>query len=391
MSDKFIVGQSLTASENNGRYKPVSRVTLLLDDNNEITAGDDTGYEIVASCPHATQEMANAILARMKGYTYQAFSASDATIDPAFELGDGVTADGIYGMIGSVEDDGSGFPSLSAAGEADLEEEYPSEGPLTQQINRNIKSVRSEITKTSEEIRLLVTDEINNLSSSFSVQLDSITARVDGLDGNFTELKTTVDGVTITDSSGTTLIKGNAIYTPTLYVDAANITGMLQANQINLTGSITFGDLDSEVENQINEAYNLALDNQLPDYIKSTYIDSTRIESPEIYGGEIYALNGNGAYAKMDDDAFSLLYEGSSVPRAVLQVSNSEATLALGVGSGTAQNAGRFFVTKSAIGGGVAAILYITSDLSPIGIIFRDNGTIDFNATKTTGLYMEFE
>lgn len=217
MSEKFAVGQSLTASENNGKYKPVSRVTLLLDDNNEITSGDDTGYEIVASCPHATQAMADAILSRMKGYTYQAFSASDVTIDPSFELGDGVTADGIYGMIGSVSDDGIGFPSISAPGEAELDDEYPSEGPLTQEINRNIKSVRSEITKTAEEIRLYVVNEIEGLEAEFSVTAgeirsyvddqingvnstitqtaNSLTAQINAVDGRVTSLSADLNGI----------------------------------------------------------------------------------------------------------------------------------------------------------------------------------------------------
>ena len=54
MSDKFFVGLDLTGVEDNGRQRPISRVTLLLDDENSVTAGDDTGAELLADCPHAT-------------------------------------------------------------------------------------------------------------------------------------------------------------------------------------------------------------------------------------------------------------------------------------------------------------------------------------------------
>lgn len=391
MSDKTFVGLDITGFENTGKYRPVSRVTLLVDDENVYTAGDDTGLELSASCPHATQEMANALLEQLQGYQYQSFTADAANLDPAAELGDGVTVNGIYSIISQLDDDGRGFPDISSPGEVALEEEYPAAGPMTQEFNRQIAETRSQITKTAEEIQLLVESEINDLSSSFTVQLDNITGRVNGLDGEFAELSLTLDGLTVTDSTGKTVINGSMIQTSNLYVNAANISGTLQANQINLTGAITWGDLDSDVEDRINDAYNTAYDNQLPDYIKSTYIDSTRIESPEIYGGEIYAVNGNGAYAKMDDDAFSLMYEGSSIPRAVLQVSNTDATLVLGVGSGTSQDAGRFFITKSAIGGGAASVFYITNRGTPIGITFQNNGTIGFSADQITGLYMVFD
>lgn len=64
MFDKFFVGLDLTSVEDNGLQRPISRVTFLLDDENSVTAGDDTGLELLADCPHATQEMANTILAR---------------------------------------------------------------------------------------------------------------------------------------------------------------------------------------------------------------------------------------------------------------------------------------------------------------------------------------
>lgn len=393
MNGSVYVGQKALSLTEYEKTAPISGVILWVDDENCYEAGDETGTVIEQDCPYATQEMANNLLATLQGYSYQGLEANGAKVSPVAELGDGLTIGGLYTQLAyqNIRFSTGEVMDVSAPGSNETLHEYKTEGETTKQFNHQIAETRSIISKTSEEILLQVENELEGLSSSFSVQLDNITGRVNGLDGEFAELSLTLDGLTVTDSTGKTVINGSMIQTSNLYVNAANISGTLQANQINLTGAITWGDLDSDVEDRINDAYNTAHDNQLPDYIKSTYIDSTRIESPEIYGGEIYAVNGNGAYAKMDDDAFSLMYEGSSIPRAVLQVSNTEATLVLGVGNGTEQDAGRFFITKSSIGGGAAAILYMLGGYDSVGMAFTNNGEIIFNANRVSGLYMEFE
>lgn len=263
MSDKYYVGGDVTIFADNGKYKPISRVTLLVDDENSLTAGDDTGMEVIASCPHATHPMVNALLQTMKGYRYQAYEAGAANIDPAAELGDGVTVGGIYSPLSKLSDDGRGYAGISSPGEAEMEDEYPAEGYITQEFNRKISKTRSLITKTSEEITL----------------------KVEGIDAKYTVLKTTVDGVTITDQSGTTRIRGSSIETASIAANA------IRADQVNLTGAISWADLDSNVRAEINDRGD---DN--PSYIKWSYIDSAKIVSPHIYGGDLYATGqGNAA------------------------------------------------------------------------------------------------
>lgn len=317
------MGLGVTSVEDNGTLPPISRVTLMVDDNNAITAGDDTGREIVADCPFATQEMVNALLANLQGYQYHAYTASDAGIDPAVELGDAVTVDNIYSVVTRIEDDGTGYPSISAPGEAELEDEYPSVGPVTQTFNRQISETRSLISKTSEEILLQVENELKGLSSSFSVQLgqiqsqvtgldgqmssitqtvSSITSRVDGLEGDFTEVSVTLDGLTVTDETGETVINGSKIQTKNLFVSAANISGTLTANQINLTGAITWGDLAIDSKNQItsaqdtaSSAYQIASNanntaNAIGNTVSAwTYQGSTYIDGSKIMTGTVMA------------------------------------------------------------------------------------------------------
>lgn len=269
MSDKYYVGGDIISFADNGKYKPISRVTLLVDDENSLTAGDDTGMEVIASCPHATQPMVNALLQTMKGYQYQAYEAGAANIDPAAELGDGVTVGGIYSPLSKLSDDGRGYAGISSPGEAEMEDEYPAEGYITQEFNRKIAETRSTITKTSEEIML----------------------KVEGIDGKYTEVKTTLDGLTVTDASGTTKINGSSIKTDNLYVAAANIKGTLTADQIQ-TGSIRVGDL-KDGSNYATKTYvdnNAGLSASEVDSAIETYIDETSITAEKLRGRTVELL-----------------------------------------------------------------------------------------------------
>jgi len=176
---KFFVGDDITTFEDNGKQLPISRVTLKVDDENVLTTGNDTGVELIADCPHATQAMVNAILAQVKGYRYQMFSAGDTGLDPSAELGDGITAGGVYSVISRISDDGSGYPSITAPGKTELEDEYPAAGPMSREFDRKIAETRSSITKTAEQIRLEVENEIRGLSASITVELGKITQEIE--------------------------------------------------------------------------------------------------------------------------------------------------------------------------------------------------------------------
>ena len=217
MSDKYYVGGDITSFADNGKYKPISRVTLLVDDENSLTAGDDTGMEIIASCPHATQPMVNALLQAMKGYQYQAYEAGAANIDPAAELGDGVTVGGIYSPLSKLSDDGRGYAGISSPGELEMEDEYPSEGYITQEFNRKISETRSTISKTSEEINL----------------------KVEGIDGRVSDITQTVDGISLSVTSASSP-DGQTTATITLKVGPNNYTGYIKLDgNVDVSGQLS--------------------------------------------------------------------------------------------------------------------------------------------------------
>lgn len=436
LSDKTFVGLDITGFENTGKYRPVSRVTLLVDDENVYTAGDDTGLELTASCPHATQEMANALLAQLQGYQYQSFTADAANLDPAAELGDGVTVNGIYSIISQLDDDGRGFPDISSPGEVALEEEYPAAGPMTQEFNRQIAETRSQITKTAEEIRLEVENELEGLSASFSVQLDSITSQITGLDGQVSTIQQTVssitsqitgldgqvsqieqyvDSITLSVTNGsdsstiqlkagsTTISSANITFNGMVtfndlstggssVINGANITtGMISADRINLTGAITWGDLDNSVQNDINDAistaedaYQIASGIELPSYIKDTYIDSTRIESPTIIAGEFYGNEFN-VYPQSGSQGSFNLYGDTSQSSGFHML---EISYYWGDGA---------FVDFGSPAGAIARWEFGSTRFNGTTISFESgtdvsfNGAVDFSRANVTGLYMVFD
>lgn len=217
MSEKYYVGRDVTSFSDKGKYKPISRVTLLVDDENSLTAGDDTGMEIVASCPHATQPMVNALLQAIKGYQYQAYEAGAANIDPAAELGDGVTVGGIYSPLSKLSDDGRGYAGISSPGELEMEDEYPSGGYITQEFNRKIAETRSTITKTSEEINL----------------------KVEGIDGRVSDITQTVDGISLSVTSASSP-DGQTTATITLKVGPNNYTGYIKLDgNVDVSGQLS--------------------------------------------------------------------------------------------------------------------------------------------------------
>lgn len=295
MSDKYFVGQDMTSFSDNGQYKPISRVTLLLDDEKSLTAGDDTGMEITASCPHATQAMVSALLQRMKGYRYQAYEAGAANIDPAAELGDGVNVGGVYSPLSRIADDGRGYADISSPGELEMDDEYPSGGYIKQEFDRKLAQTRSLITKTSEEINLRV-EGISGDVSSLRISLNNVQSEVSGkIDGKTAQslINQSIDKIELSVSSSSggstfTLKAGSTTLstdTLDLHVKAVNIDGVLKASQIQ-TGSIYVGDL-ADGSKYATKTYvddNAGLNQTEVDDRIDTYIDSTSITAETLRG-----------------------------------------------------------------------------------------------------------
>lgn len=270
--DKTYLGRRLAEFSPGIASKPITKVELL-DENGDVVgvSGSDTGRTLTALHPDGTNAMAASILAKVSGYKHIGYEGSEALLDPAVELGDAVTVDGHYVPLIALDTtfDPMLAPDISAPDADEIDDEYPYKSPTQRQIERNFAKARSLITKTSEEIML----------------------KVEGIDGKYTEVKTTLDGLTVTDASGTTKINGSSIKTDNLYVDAANIKGTLTADQIQ-TGSIRVGDL-KDGSNYATKTYvdnNAGLNANEVNSAIATYIDGTSITAQKLRGQTVELL-----------------------------------------------------------------------------------------------------
>ena len=190
MSDQFYVGLDVTGFEDNGRRPAVASVTLQVDGQRVVTAGnyDSGGMDLYALCPYGTQEMANAILARAYGYQFQSFQADAANLDPAAELGDGVTVGGIYGVISAIQDSGDGYPSLSAPGQDELEDEYPYRNTTERFLTGDMDSLRAFI----QQYLGAMNTELNTMKTELQIMtqtLETISNKVTQLDSRVSALE----------------------------------------------------------------------------------------------------------------------------------------------------------------------------------------------------------
>ena len=295
MSD-FYVGDRATNFSEFPEYKEYTRVSLYYDSETlKATVGNDTGREMVLVSPFfpistsACETLAQNILNELSGFKYQPFKATGAELDPSADLGDTVTVGGIESFIGQLDTtfNQAFISDINTPSGDDIEHEYPYIPQEQRQIEREIATTRSMITTTANEIRLEVSNELNDLSSSIDVKLDGITLETIGADGTVSSVKLFDTGkIDLTGYATFTGLSGG-----TTTIDGACIkTGTISAERINLTGSITWDDLSKSVQDEFG--------NGLTEDDVYTLITSELVSSPTIAGGKFTDLKQKN-YLKM--------------------------------------------------------------------------------------------
>ena len=295
MSD-FYVGNRATSFSEFPEYNEYTRVSLYYDSETlKATVGNDTGREMVLVSPFLPistsdcETLAQNILNELSGFKYQPFKATGAELDPSADLGDTLTVGGIESFIGQLDTtfNQAFISDINTPSGDDIEHEYPYVSQEQRKVEREIATTRSMITTTANEIRLEVSNELNDLSSSIDVKLDSITLETIGADGTVSSVKLFDTGKI--DLTGYATFNGLSGGTTT--IDGACIkTGTISAERINLTGSITWSDLSTSVQNEFGDG--------LTEEDVSTLITSELVSSPTIAGGKFTDLKQKN-YLKM--------------------------------------------------------------------------------------------
>ncbi len=145
-------------------------------------AGDTTGYVIEASLENPTQEIAEYILRKIKGYSYRPFTGSNALIDMSAELGDGITVGGIYSILADMDVslDYACAANISAPSSDADEDEYP----YIPQSERELKKFQDKMDDIDEDIDGLQdgVDGLQDDVAGIKGELDDIQEQLDNLD-----------------------------------------------------------------------------------------------------------------------------------------------------------------------------------------------------------------
>lgn len=172
--EKTYIGRAAKSISSAPEFMGYSKVVINIDDETKIEVGNDLGRTLELSCPWGTQEMAEKILVGVTGFQYQPYTAESAILDPAAEIGDGITAGGIYSGIYQYNANlGSLYTAdVSAPGEEEVDHEYPYESYGDRTIVRKFLETRAEFKVQGEEISAKVS-EIGGNNKTFGWQLTS--------------------------------------------------------------------------------------------------------------------------------------------------------------------------------------------------------------------------
>ena len=184
MFDKSYIGPNVLGSFSApAAMQSWSRVVVQVDDDTSYEAGTDTGKTLTVSIPYGTPQLAQDILDRIRGQSYQPYAAETALLDPAAELGDAVEVRSIYGGIYKRDRDLSKLYSATIAAPADeeIDHEYPYKSSQQRQIIRQRKQSKANFEILSNKIALAVSaleDADRKLQASIQVEADRITQEV---------------------------------------------------------------------------------------------------------------------------------------------------------------------------------------------------------------------
>ena len=274
---KAFVGNRVQNVDIGEEPKKITRVIIKVDSDHVYTAGNDSGRTIERECPWGSEEMARAVLDKLSGVSYQPFSAERAMLSPAFEIGDAVTVGGVYSQIvgADINYKVSGLVDIYAPDLDEAEDEYPSERTVQSSIQLQLAHARSVINKRVDELYLAVFgEEGSGAEASIKIQLDEITAKVEGAlgtdkNGNLIpvsssinlalgEITAKVEGALGTDDKGNLipvstsldLALGEAEISVSNGSDSSTFTltignAKIKSPEIKMTGVVTFSGLAS--------------------------------------------------------------------------------------------------------------------------------------------------
>lgn len=157
----------------------------------DYIAGNDSGRTLEVSDPNGTQAKANALLAKLQNskFQYQPYTASNALLDPAAELGDGITLSDTFSAIYTRDVRYSALmaANLEAPSDEEIDHEFPFIPKQSREYKRETAFTRSALRINENEITAEVQrvdrdvfnpQNQNSIVSKISVEAGRITQEI---------------------------------------------------------------------------------------------------------------------------------------------------------------------------------------------------------------------
>lgn len=279
MSDSVFIGQSAAGFTSTPEMPKYTKVRINVDDETCYEAGNgDNVLEL--ECPWGSQQMANDILESIGEFVYRPYDTEWAKLDPAAELGDGVTINGVFSGIYVNE---TNFSTLMAARiaapqENAVDHEYPYKSPTDRKTTRQFAETRASLRVNAASIQAEVTAREaseTEMRAALELHAQEIAARVTKTGGNSASFgwSLTANGFVL-ESSGQEVFKATK--------DGVDITGKITAT----SGFI--GSKDSGFTITQNAIYNKL--SELYGTVDGVYIGADGIA----LGGGKFRVNSHG-------------------------------------------------------------------------------------------------
>lgn len=178
-TSKTGVGKSVTSLDVSPQFEAYSGVEIIVNDDITYFSGNQTGRILSIQNPWGTQAQADAILSALKakGFQYQPYTAEGAILNPAAEIGDGITISDTYSGLYKIDRKYSPLMSadIEAPQDEELDHEYPYEPKQDRIYKREIAEANAQISLNANAITAEVTNRTNadnNLNTTLTSKIN---------------------------------------------------------------------------------------------------------------------------------------------------------------------------------------------------------------------------
>lgn len=332
MSESVFIGRSAKGYTSTPELPKYTKVRINVDDDSCYEAGSgDNVLEL--DCPWGSQQMANDILESIGEFVYRPYDTEWAKLDPAAELGDGVTINGVFSGIYVNETNFSTLMAarISAPQENAVDHEYPYKSPTDRKTTRQFAETRASLRVNAASIQAEVTARETSeaeMRAALELHAQEIAARVTKTGGNSASFgwSLTADGFVL-ESSGQEVFKATK--------DGVDITGKITATSGYIGGKNKgFTITENAIYNALSSLYGT---------VDGVYIGTDGIA----LGGGKFRVNRNGQLYATDGTFTGNVYankiqtggaagaiQGSQIDSGTITTANTNGYLNGGIANG---------------------------------------------------------